>query len=252
VQRSINLGGDAIIYGENFLFAEFAPYHLGGDLGDIGHKSRVCDATMDEFMGGNKGMDASSLYPNYKGYRRMTLELFYRMGEFFRDESRKLGYEKWGFKHQIQELPRFHNFVRLIPKLRALTLYRDALDVAKSVRARWPQNLHDERQAFAQGRRWREHLRYLLQMRPSENLVVRYEDLIARREQFVPRIEAHLSVKLAPEAFEKKVNVHGFDAAGGKHLDEYMPPAELPEPMIRAVLAGANPLYEELGYAKRA
>ena len=248
LQRALNLGGQTIIYGENFLMAEFAPHYLAGDLDDIAVKARVSDKTMTDFLDGNRGMDASSLYPDYIAYRRKLLGYCFEIAELYRLESLKHGFAKWGFKHQLRDPRMFGNFTRIMSDFRAVTLYRDVVDVAKSTRARWPQNLQDARQAFAFGRRWRDNLQFLLGLTGDRNLVVRYEDMVGDRERWIPRIEAHVEAAVAPAAFERKVNVHNFSLESDRPMEGYVPPAALPEPMLRAVLHGAAPLRGQLGY----
>jgi hypothetical protein len=249
IQRAINLGGDAIIYGENFLLAEYAPNFLAGELDDLALKAKVCDATLAQFLSGKKGMDASNLYPDYMAYRRKALMQCFEMADFYRDESLKLGYARWGLKHQIRHLAMFRKFLHLLPRFRAVTVYRDVVDVARSVMARWPQDIKDERQAFAYGRLWRNHLRYLFSVDPGLNLMVRYEDLLSRQDEVIDSIERHLGLRLGRDAFARRVNTHSFDLQREAPIEDYAPPAPLPDALRKALLAGASPLLQELGYS---
>jgi hypothetical protein len=252
LQRAINEAGGAIVYGENFLLVEKMPYLLLGNLAtNYSAKTQAVDATLRAFLAGDKGMDASGLLPDYARYRRLLLECFYRVAAFYRDEARASGYARWGMKHQVQDLASLRYFLRLIPTFKGVTLYRDVLAVARSVRARWPENLQTAEQYRELGRLWQGNLRFLRSMRPERMLQVRYEELDGdAREACLARIEAHLGLPLSRRAFEKKVNAHRMDAASGRPADTYVPPADVAPEMARALLQGAQPLYRELGYGE--
>jgi hypothetical protein len=249
LQRAINQGGDAIIYGENFILMESAPLVLAGDLSVLETKRRAADASLEVFLAGNKGMDASALFPDYGAYREMLLSFFYRISEFYRDASARHGYRRWGLKHQIANLAGFHNFVQLAPDFKSVTIFRNLVDVAKSMQTRWPENLETEAKCFEIGKRWRENLAYLLRLDRARNLVVRYEQLATGSEDILSKIEAHLGLALSREAFRKRVNAHTFDPVTGQAGETYSPPSDLPEGKLRALLQGAQPLYERIGYS---
>lgn len=249
LQRAINQAEQAIIYGENFIFMEQAPLVLGGQLADIEPKTQAALASLDVFLKGDKGIDASALFPDYGAYRRLLLSFFYQIADFYQRESTKHGHNRWGVKHQITNLAGFHNFVQLVPGFKSVTVFRDAVDVAKSMQTRWPENLASPAQCFEIGKQWRENLRYLLHLDRSRNLVIRYETLVGSPEELIPKIESHLGVALSPEAFRKKVNAHTFDPVTGQAGETYVPPSELPRGKLRALLHGAQPLYGRLGYA---
>lgn len=251
LQRAINQGGQAIIYGENFILMEGAPQLLGGQLTDIEVKSRAAAASLEAFLKGDKGIDGSGLFPDYAAYRRLLLSLFYQIADFYRQGSSKAGYARWGLKHQIANLSGFHNFIQMVPGFRGITLFRDVTAVAKSMQTRWPENLATEAQCLEIGKRWRENLAYLLRLDRGRNLVIRYEDLVARPADFIPKIESHMGVPLNRDAFQKKVNAHTFDPATGKAGEVYRPPSDLAPEKLRALIEGAQPLYGRLGYAPR-
>lgn len=248
LQRAINEGGDAIIYGENFLWAEWMPKLVAADLDKATRKIQITLATFEEFMRGNKGMDASALYPDYEAYYTMLLGFFYQIGEFYREQSSRHGYSRWGMKHQMHDWVSFSHFMRLLPTYRGIILYRDVVAVAKSKYARWPESLTTPAQFHQLGRRWRDNLRYLLKQNNPQTMIVKYEDLTAGKQEYIPRIEEHLGLRLSREAFERKVNVHTFDDSKGEVGETYKAPAELAEPMVSALLKGAAPLYNHLGY----
>ena len=252
LQRAINGAGQAIVYGENFIFMESAPLLLGGRITDIEPKARAATATLGAFLNGDRGIDGSGLFPDYRAYRELLLSFVYRIASFYGEQSAAQGYRRWGLKHQIANLAGFHNFVQLVPDFRSVTIFRDLVDVAKSMQTRWPENLQSEAQCLAIGKSWRENLAYLLRLDRRRNLVVRYEELVADPEKFIPAIEAHLGVLLDREAFRKRVNVHTYDAESGRAGEAYRPPSALPAGKLRALLQGGQPLYGRLGYAAQA
>jgi hypothetical protein len=252
LQRAINETGQAIVYGENFIFTESAPLLLAGRMSEIEPKARAARATLEAFLKGERGIDGSGLFPDYGAYRELLLSFVYQVARFYGEQSAAHGYRRWGLKHQIANLAGFHRFVQLVPDFRSVTLFRDLVDVAKSMQTRWPENLETEAQCLEIGKRWRNHLAYLLRLDRRRNLVVRYEELVADPERFIPAIEAHLGVPLGREAFRKRVNVHTFDFETGRAGEEYRPPSALAAGKVRALLEGAQPLYGRLGYAAQA
>jgi len=251
LQRAINLAEDAIIYGENFLFMEGVPRTLcGGALRDLVRNARVVKATQDAFLAGDKGMDGSALFPDYVAYRRQLVAGFYGLARFYREQAARAGYQRWGLKHQIRNLEGFRYFVDYIPDFRAVTIYRDVVAVARSIATRWPDQARTAEHCAVIGRRWRDNLQFLLTLDPPRNLVLRYEDLIAAPETYVPAIATHLGVRLSRDAFAKQVNVHGFDADAGKPLEGYVSPRPLAEAKRQAVVEAAAPLYAQLGYSR--
>jgi len=252
LQRAINQAGQAIIYGENFIFMESAPLLLGGQLSDVEPKARAAKASMDAFVRGDTGLDGSNLFPDYRAYRKLLASVVFQIADFYRRESSQHGYARWGLKHQITRLPGFRNFIHLIPGFRSVTVFRDLVDVGKSMQTRWPENLASEAQCAEIGRRWRENLEYLLRLDRSRNLVIRYEDLVARPDERIPAIEAHLGLALSRDAFRKRVNAHTFDPATGRAGEMYRPPSALAPAKLHALLEGAQPLYGKIGYSAHA
>ncbi|MBI2311684.1 MAG: sulfotransferase [Betaproteobacteria bacterium] len=248
LQRAINQGGQAVIYGENFVLMEQLPKLVVANVGDLAKKIQITGETARRFLEGNRGLDASALFPDYLVYRRTLLAFFFQLCEFYREQAGRDGFGRWGLKHQLRDFSSFRHFVSLVPGWRGIVLYRDAVAVASSIRARWPRNLQTGAQFHQLGMRWQNNLRYLLKLEGPNILVVKYEDLVASKEEQVTRIETHLGIALAREAFAKRVNAHVFDARTGKTGETYVAPATLPEPLVRTLLQGAEPLYGQLGY----
>jgi hypothetical protein len=253
LQRAINQAEGAIVYGENTILVEHLPQIVFGNLRNFGPKTQVVDATLKAFLAGNKGMDASALFPDYAEYRRLLIGFFFRLTEFYRAQAEASGYARWGLKHQMLDAAKVKHFLALLPEWRGVALYRDVVAVARSARARWPENFRTPAQCKAFGTRWRMNLRYLRTLDAARSLLVRYEDLIGpEQESWIARIEAHLGLKLSRQAFEKKVNAHVFDLKAGKPGETYRPPVDLPGPMATALLQGAEPLYSRIGYRREA
>lgn len=248
LQRAINQRGQAIIYGENFVFLEQLPFLVNGAAEHFEGKVRAAAATLEEFLRGNKGMDASALFPDYEAYRRLLWGFFYQVAQFYRDQARSHGYSRWGLKHQITALAGFHHFLQIIPGYRSVTVFRDLIAVAKSMNTRWPENLQTEAQCFEIGRNWQNNLKYLLRLDRRRNLVLRYEDLATHKERWLALVEKHLELEVSREAFDKRVNAHSYDLVTGRVSESYSPPTDLPESKIEALLKGAQPLYGQLGY----
>ena len=258
LQRAVNAGEEAVIYGETFFTLEKHPLCIAGPATDFDNKKKITDATEEAFFDGKRDMDATALFPDFEAHCRMALETQYTLTKQFHDYSIEKGFKRWGWKHQPQELQGFRNFLLMMPQVSLVVIYRDLLDVAKSFRARWPNQLATEQQLVDFGKRWSDNLTFLLN-RSEPKLVIHYESMVENPEPVIKKLEEFLGIKLDHGQFKKKVNAH-FDQQDIKKQDlkkskeggKYKAPAKLNSKEIEPLLSQAKQLYTQLGYSEAA
>lgn len=251
IQRAINQGRDAVIFGENFLFMEKHPFLIGGPFQDLDVKISETQAFMEVFRDSTRHQDATHLYPDYRGYLKTLLQGFYGIAEHYRAEAEALGVTQWGIKNQILNVNGFSNALFFLPGRRLIVLYRNPLAVARSFRARWPDQLATPEQVRDLGRRWRTNMEFLMSCK-KRCFQLRYEDMEADRESIVGNLEDFLGCRISRQAFDTRVNAHlrkrQFDDLGGKGTGVYIKPAALTPEEERILIEGAGEMYVRLGY----
>ena len=246
LQRAINAGGEAVIYGENFLMLEKIPNIIGGPFTDVDSRLSITKKASDEFFGGNLGMDATALFPDYSEYLKSLIKSNYELLNCYDNFSKSKGYKNWGIKNQLVDVMGFRNFLAIVPNSRAVIIYRDVIDVAKSFKARWPKQLENEKQFEALGHRWAQNLHFLLTINHPKKLVIKYEEMVKDPTPYIDEMENILGVTLSRDEFKRKINTNvGKDNKTG---DAYIPPSDLSENEIKALLKHTSPLYNNLGY----
>ncbi|MCB2081716.1 MAG: sulfotransferase [Rickettsiales bacterium] len=254
LQRAINAGNEAIIFGENFIFMEKFPQLIGGTLHDFVLKQNTTQNVAKELQAGNRGIDATALFPDYARYARLQMDFFSQLLDFYSNEAETYSVKHWGIKSQIVDRKGMHNCISMIPNARIVVIYRDLIKAARSYRARWPHLLRSERQFADFGKRWQENMRFLLNIgRPK--LIIRYEELTKNLNQHLPLIEQHLEIRISREIFNSRINVHHGDKQHGMRNDIsqsehglYVPPAPLNTVQQSALLTHAREVYEQLEY----
>lgn len=251
LQRAINAGEEAVIYGENFFLVEKMPTILSQPLRGYESKVELTDNTSKAFFDGNTGMDATALFPPFVQYCETLLDQYYALMKFYAEEAKKKGRDRWGLKHQLVQFQNFHNFMVLVPNPKSIVVYRSVLDVAKSHKGRWPDQLTSLEQLTAYGKRWADNLEYLTREGPNK-LLVKYEDLIEDKEGHIKKLEEFLEVKLSRDVFDRKVNAHfvndEVDKMNSKEEGSYVPPAELDYKEEQAILTFSRPAMQKFGY----
>ncbi len=252
LQRALNATERAVVYGENFYLVEMRPPQLMVPLDAFDRKRRFTALTAQRFFQGGADIDATALFPDFDAYGRLLLGDFYGLLRFYRQDAEKRGRSGWGLKHQLRRAVDFELFRRFAPPFRSIIVHRDLADVAKSFKARWPQQLSTPEQLHALGRRWADNLAYLLEM-PGETLALRYETMVAEPERTIAQIEAFCGVPVSRAAFDVRVNAE-LGAAKLQRADggagEYIPPAELDPDALARVRAPAAAMLERLGYPR--
>src|SRR5581483_1751762 len=129
LQRALNSSGNAIIYGENFVFLEAYPAILAGIEDNLPlRKARTRDVRR-QVLGGNLDVDASAMFPDYLGYAKLMRGHLSGIAEYYRLRSLEAGRLVWGLKHQIRQAESFAAFMHYLPTARYLFVYRNIFDV---------------------------------------------------------------------------------------------------------------------------
>ena len=257
LQRAINSGKEAIIYGENFFLLEKYPYLIGGGLQNFEEKSDITEAVSKAFDSDRAGVDATALFPDYYEYSRKTIESLYLFMNHYQKHAQKNGYNIWGIKHQPNNIKGFINFLNLCPSVKLLFIYRDLLDVASSYKARWPESLSSEIDLKRFSRRWSENIS-AIRFYKSSNCkihVLKYESLISDVNNHIGAVSSFLDVNIDQNIFNEKVNAHFVledindkDIKDRKTDGKYIEPIELSDVEKRILIEETNGLYKNLKY----
>jgi hypothetical protein len=251
VQRLLNSSRNTIIYGENFGFTESLPGIIGSYMSRWDAKKHNADATMRQFLNGDRTLEASTLFPELGGYVKVLASGFYGALAHYDQYSRELGFTSWGIKNQIRVVGDFLHFVNLVPRARMLFIYRDLWDVAKSEKARFARDYPQPAAYRRLGAAWMNNLRAIQSLKLPNLLLLRYEELLANPGEFLPRIEAFTKVAgIDCSVLQKKVNVNPMiDRLTTEELaSSYRPPAQLTDAESEALFADCADYYRQMGY----
>jgi len=252
LQRALNSSGNAIIYGENFVFLEVYPAILPGIEDNLPlRKARTRDVRR-KVLGGKYDIDASAMFPDYLGYVRVMRAHLDRIAEYYRAQSLDAGRPVWGLKHQIRQAESFAAFMRYLPNARYLFVYRNIFDVASSDRARFPRDYPDVQSFVRLGRNWAQNMDFMRSVRTANVLHLEYDDINKDVTSLIAKIEGHCRVAgIKPEVFERRINVSPvIDRLSREEaVTSYRPPAELSASELDALRTAAAAACQRFGYA---
>jgi hypothetical protein len=253
LQRAMNAGGDAIIVGENFFLLEKFPMNVANCFTGEFEKRKIVEATKQEFLAGNTGIDGSALFLGYEDYLHKVAGDFYGLLRHYKDAAAKHGFKAWGFKHQTRDAGSTLTFLRLVPNARVVFTTRHVFHTAASFMGRWPQFMDTPEKIAVFGRQWAAGMAVKSKI-TNPMLFFKYEDMVADTESYRKKIEEFLGVRLAAEQFGIKVNAH---VESGKREEVkkggiYIPPASLKEEHLAILRQQAGPMLESLGYSTAA
>ncbi|MCP4380697.1 MAG: sulfotransferase [Hyphomicrobiales bacterium] len=230
LQRALNSSGTAIIYGENFMFLEVFPGSLPGILGNLPLKKARTREVREQVLAGNYDIDASAMFPDYEDYARTMRSQLYQVAGYYRKWSLSYDRQVWGLKHQIRRAESFAAFMNFFPRARFVFIYRNIFDVARSDRARFPNDYPSAENFAALGRKWRHNMDFMRSVRRDNVLHIEYAEIESDGQRFVSLLEEHCGVPgIKPDVFSHRINVSPvidtLDAQETK--TSYRPPASL-------------------------
>ena len=251
LQRAFNSSSETIIYGENFVFLEAYPALLPGVVDNLPLKKARTRDVRNQVLGGHHDVDASAMFPDYEAYARLMREHLDRLAAYYREWSEEYGRSVWGLKHQIRRADSFAAFMRFFPAARYVFVYRNVFEVARSDRARFPQDYRRPEDFAALGRNWARNLEFMRSVKGANVLHLQYAELSQDIPQLVARLEAHCGVSgIKPEVFDRRINVSPIiDALNPGEVETgYRPPAALSPAEDDALRAVAEDPCRRFGY----
>jgi Sulfotransferase family len=209
IQRMINAGGQCVIYGENNFLMFKLPTTMLSFLDP--YKLEATRKTADRFFGGHRNIDATALYPDYVRYVRENIRFFYRLVEFYQEESQMRGANCWGMKIPLAS-PRWASaLLKLLSLPQMIITSRDLGAVARSMYARWPHKLKNPEAFRTFGYSWAENKKFLDAIQGDQVLHINYEEWMKNPDIVANSIEKTFGVRVAREEMERKINIHDFD-----------------------------------------
>jgi hypothetical protein len=162
----------------------------------------------------------------------------------FGEPARRAGAARWGIKEVRLTAEHAHYLKWLFPNARFLLLYRNPLDAYQSY-CRYGRSWYDtwpDKPVFTPtsfGHHWRALAEgYLREEKALGALIVRYEDLVAGKEELLREIERYLDLRLDRSVLGKKI---GSSERGGRQAHV----SRLEKALLRRAVA---PFAGELGY----
>jgi hypothetical protein len=253
LQRLLNSTGEVVIYGENFSLMQTVPDIIRNQQRGADGKRKVIGIARD-MVRQRVDFEASSLFPDFDGYIRAWRAAFDGLVRFYREDAARLGFARWGLKHQIRAQSSFALLPKLLPEARYVMIYRDLLAVARSAKARWPDDFKgaDDYRRF--GRNWQDNVHTMRGFAGDNFLLFRYEDFVADPGPHLERLERFVGFEgIDREVMTRKINDQpAYELDRGKAgAADYREPARLTGEEIELLLADSAALYRELGYEAR-
>lgn len=254
LQRLLNSTGKIVIYGENFGFLQTLPDMIRNQARD-GETKRKVISIAREMLLDRTDFEASSLFPPLDDYIAGLTQAFHTLLGVYAADAAKLGFARWGLKHQIRGQSSFALLPRLIPEARYVMIYRDLLDVARSAKARWPGDFKGPEDYRRFARNWRDNLQTMRSLQGDNFLLFRYETFAADPHAHIDRLEKFVELAGIDRAvMARRINdqpKYQLDAGGAADAS-YRKPATLQPGEVKLLLSESGELYGELGYAPKA
>lgn len=242
LQRAFNSSGQAVVYGENFNFMENYPAIVAGVCTNVQTKQSRTDLLRRQVLDAGEDVDGSALFPDYGTYARLMRQHFYAMARYYQQETEKYGRHLWGLKHQIRRPEAFTIFVQLMPRARYIFVYRDVVDVARSDKARFPNDYVTMNAYTILGSMWARNTNLLRGMTGPNVLHLEFSEL-GDADAMVEKLSAHCGVSgIRKEVFARRINVSPVidRLEDGEQRSGYRAPVALGEQERAALIAGVR------------
>jgi hypothetical protein len=253
LQRALNSSRKIVIYGENFTFMHKYPDMLRGFDRHLEAKRRNITESRRMLLAG-EDFEGSSLFPDYDKYAAAVRQGFYGIARLYRTDAAELGFDRWGIKHQIRDQRSFEIVPQLFSRAPFIFIYRELLAVARSAKARWPNDFKTKADYQRFGDNWARNIRLAQSLEGPRFMVLRYEELVADPESHLQRIEALTGVSgIDRSVMTRRINANPLtdrDVRGAAN-ETYREPSDLSDDQIGLLMADARLTYDQLGYAAK-
>ena len=174
------------------------------------------------------------------------IETYYQLPAALAEYSCAVGRPVWGFKLPGLDRDTLKALLSLMPKARVVYLIRNLADVLKSAKARRFVTTEEEIARFCTD--WANNVREIIDLAFEQRvLIVRYEDMLADREEHLGLLEQFTGVQgLDPGVFDLKLNTFQGEEADGHSPSQYIAPLELTQSERDLVMKGAGPVLTYL------
>lgn len=254
LQRLLNSTGKIVIYGENFGVMQTLPDMIRNQLRGGETKRKVISIARGMLLD-RTDFEASSLFPPLDDYIAGLTQAFRTLLGVYAADAAKLGFTRWGLKHQIRGQSSFALLPQLIPEARYVMIYRDLLDVARSAKARWPGDFRGPEDYRRFARNWRDNVQTMRSLQGDDFLLLRYETFAAEPHVHIDRLERFVGLSGIDRAvMTRRINDQPqYQLEAGAAADaSYRKPAALQSGEVKLLLSESGDLYGELGYAPKA
>jgi len=244
MQRLLNSSRQIIIYGENNLLVNILPHNIFAlnTTADQHYRAR------QKLLNGEYDFWSSAIWPDVQqwcGSVIKSIELLLRM---YQDSSAKDGFAKWGIKSPIEDARFCAFYFQTFPASKVIFLYRHIVDVMMSYKSRkWIPTLNE---CAKIANKWCRNVSYMLGGDvPGRVMVIRYEDMLANKDEYVERIENLLGITgIDKSVFNRKINTFQGNKEMGYSPNQYIDPNELSAEEIEVIKKIADEFLKRCNY----
>jgi hypothetical protein len=243
VQRLLTASSNAFVYGEEI--GHQVRTLTGWLLGLLRHFEETYSTIDPDFQSALDGTLTDwrpGLTAPTEVMRRAWIETYYQLPSTLAEFSASVGRPVWGFKTPGYTRDMMRTVFSMMPNARVIYLIRDLRDVVKSAKAR--RFVTSEAEARQLSADWARNIREMVELAADERvLFLKYEDLLARREEHVRLLELFTGAEgIDAGQFDLKVNTFLGLEAEGHSPTQYIAPAELTAAELEAIEAEAGPI----------
>lgn len=219
IQRLLNSSRKIIVFGENAMVASKLPEIVHTGVNELSAHSDSLKASRDRFLSGDSEYWSSDLWPDEQAFIRALLTSFTSLVSVYEQSARSFGFTRWGIKHPMDKPTMLGQLLALLPRARAIFVYRDPFEVIASAKSR--SFVQDEAGVREYAENWSKNLQKVRDDASPRVLTLRHEDLAGPNAgQWIGRIEAHTGVAgIDPEVLSRRINTFGDPQSGGSYIE---------------------------------
>ncbi|MEL6341727.1 MAG: sulfotransferase [Myxococcota bacterium] len=238
LQRLVTSSREALIFGEE----SHLTLEIPRSLIRCARQAEKNDVLLRRLSGGDPSGWYVHVYPPSKSYHAALIDNFYTLAEVYDQSARELGFRRWGTKFPGIHPQELLVLAKLLPHARHLIVFRDLVDVLRSVKSRgWVNRPAD---AMAYCTHWTNRLAAAMDHFSGDPRfrMIRYEQLVGDPQMQATEIASFLSLSTV----DVSVFSHRPNAPG----DGYTPPTALTPRERQMIDDVAGSLRAKLGYPR--